>query len=86
MKSKTIESLPSDLFYHILSFLTREDIIKFRRVSKKTQNLIDDPNEELWKILCLRDAYNTTKLSPLDCVGYKKFYLQFEGIIEKYYI
>lgn len=80
MKTKIIESLPSDLFYQILSFLTREEIIKCRRISKKIQLLIDDPKEELWKILCLRDGYNTTKLLPLDCVGYKKFYLQFEGL------
>lgn len=43
-----------DLFIHIFSFLTPQNLLKLQRISKKFQSLIS--NESLWKELCFKEG------------------------------
>lgn len=73
----SILRLPNDTFFHINSFLTIKETIKFRMVCKDL--LYQTENEELWKILGERDKYFPKINVPLQ--NYQKLYYNFHSPI-----
>lgn len=73
----SILHLPNDALFHVHSFLTIKDTIKFRSLNKELLHQTD--NEELWKILGERDKYYPKINVPTH--NFQKLYCNFHSPI-----